>query len=172
MSSRGGRRASGSAMASEVVEAGGIERRDEDRPFGRRSGLVVENGVVLENRLLERLQRRCRLDPEIVDELRSTRPVHGERVGLSPRAIEREHELAGGRLAQRVLVDERLELGDHVSMPTEGEIGVDPHLDHGEPQLLEAGDGRLGEVLVGELDQGGAPPQRERFSQLVGGILG
>ena len=92
-----------------------------------------------------------------------------EGVGLSPRAVQREHELARRRLAQRVLVDERLELCDHVPMPTESEIGVDPHLGRRDPQLLEAGDGCLGEVLVGELDERGTPPQRERASQPLGG---
>ncbi len=71
-----------------------------------------------------------------------------------------------------MLVDKHLELCDHVPMPTEGEIGVDPHLRRREPQLLEAGDGCLGKVVVRELDQRGPSPQSERASQPLGGILG
>ena len=70
-----------------------------------------------------------------------------ERLGLAPRAVEREHQLAAERLAQRVLADERLELADHVAVPPELEIGVDALPQRDEPELLEAADLRLREVL-------------------------
>ena len=55
-------------------------------------------------------------------------------------------------------------------MPAEREVGVDPVLDRGEAELLEAPDRRLGERLVAEVREWRAPPQRERGAELLGRV--
>ena len=61
--------------------------------------------------MLERAQRRRRVEPEARHERPPRRAVGLERVGLAARAVEREHLLAAQALAQRVLRGEPLELG-------------------------------------------------------------
>ena len=88
-------------------------RRDEDHAGARlrRRGSELERGVVREDRPLERLQRRGRVEPEGLDEEPPRRAVDLERLRLSAGAVEREHQLAAEPLTERMLCDERLELG-------------------------------------------------------------
>jgi hypothetical protein len=64
-------------------------------------------------------------------------------------------------LAKRVFGDQRPQLRDQVRVATEREIDVDAEFDRGQPDLLEPGNGRLREVLVSEVGQRAAPPQRQ-----------
>ena len=59
----------------------------------------------------------------------------------------------------RVLGDERLELSDQLVVSPERELGVDPELDCGQPDLLEPGDGSLSKALKGEVGKRRASPQ-------------
>ena len=59
----------------------------------------------------ELLQLRPRLEAELVGEPVAGRLHDGEGVGLSPGAVEREHQLAEEPLAQRMLAHEPLQLG-------------------------------------------------------------
>ena len=56
-------------------------------PSRRRRLLTQDRGVELP-------QERPRLEPEALDERFAAFPVDLERVGLAPRAVEREHQLA------------------------------------------------------------------------------
>ena len=75
-------------------------------------------------------------------------------------------------LAQRVPGDERLQLADELGVAAEREVGLDPLFERRELQLVQARDLRLCERLVGEVGQGGTPPEGERPAQLLGGLLG
>ena len=50
-------------------------------------------------------------------------------------------------------------------MAPDCEVGVDPELDRRQPDLLEPGDRRLGEALVGEVRERRASPQRQRVAE-------
>ncbi len=97
-----------------------------------------------EDRGLELVQRRARLDPELADEQLSRRRVHGQCVGLATRTVEREHELGTKALAERMFPDERVDLGDELRVPSQREIGVDALLENDQAKLLEARYRRLG----------------------------
>ena len=112
------------------------------------------------------------LDPELLDEARAGVLVRLESLCLASRALEREHQLAPERLAQRMLADERLELADDVAVPSQLEIRVDPLADGDEPQLVEATDLRLREVLEGELGQSRPAPEGERAGESLAALLG
>ena len=56
-----------------------------------------------EHRTVQRGEFLARLDPEAVDEHLARLPVGGQRVGLAPAAVQREHQLRMQALAQRVL---------------------------------------------------------------------
>ena len=113
--------------------------------------------------MLERAQRRGRVDPEARHELPRAFAVHLERVGLAARAVEREHLLAAQPLAQRVLRRKPLELAHERRVPPEHELGVDPLLERREAKLLEPLDGRSGELLVGEVGERRPAPELERL---------
>jgi hypothetical protein len=75
--------------------------------------------------------------------------------------VEGPHQLGPQALPERVGGHERFELGHHVGVPAEGELGLEPGLQRGDAQLLEARRLGDGERLVGEVGQGRAPPQAE-----------
>ena len=106
-----------------------------------------------QDRAVQLLERRARLDPELVDERAPRVLVHLERLGLPARPVEREHQLAAEPLAQRMLRDERLELADELGVAPELELGVDPLLERRQPQLLEPRDLRLRERLEREVGE-------------------
>ncbi len=86
----------------------GRSRRDLDQnrsPAGRRQ---LERVVLAQHRLLEVAQLLAGLQPELAHEVLTRLAIRGQRVGLPPSAVEREHELTAQPLAQRVLRDESL----------------------------------------------------------------
>ena len=95
----------------------GAGRRGRTR--SRRPAGPFERRVLGEDRRLEPLQLVTRDEPELVDQGRAHAPVGLERVGLPPRAVEREHELSVQLLAVRVLGRQRLELPDDRGMTAE-----------------------------------------------------
>ena len=105
------------------------------------------------------------LEPELLGQDVSTFLEDAERVGLPAGAVQREHEQSAKPLAERMRRDELLELDDHTLVTTERELEIEPLLDHRESQLGQPGDGRRRELLVGEVGQGIAPPQRIRLGQ-------
>ena len=106
-----------------------------------------------------------RFEPELLAQDVPTVLEDAQRVGLPTGPVQREHQQTAQPLAQRMGGDQLLELDDHTLVPTERELEVDPLLDHGEPQLRQPGDGRGRELLVREVGQGIAPPQRIRLGQ-------
>ena len=117
------------------------------RPRAGRARL--ERGVLVENRLVQLTQPRARLDAELVDQRAARRAVGLERVRLAPGPVQGHQQLPAQALAQRLLVDERLELGDELRTAAEREVGVDAVLERREPQLLQPPDLGLEERLVG-----------------------
>ena len=63
---------------------------------------------------------------------------------------------------------ERLQLADEVRVATGVEVCGDPRLEHREPALVQPRGLGPGESLVGEVREGGAPPERERLAKRVG----
>ena len=128
-------------------------------------GRARERGIVLEDRALEPVELLARLDAELVDQQPPPVAVDLQRLRLPPRAVEGEHELSAQALAQRVFTDERLELGDDVLVSCQREIGFDALLETHEPALLQAGDRRLRERLVGDVRKRRPSPECEGVRQ-------
>lgn len=117
-------------------------------------------------------QLRPRLDAHLLDEHASRHGVDLEHLGLPAAAVQREHELAGELLAQRVVIDELLQLAHDLGMATGGEIGFHAKLQRGQSLLLQTRDLGGGERLDGQLGERRAAPQRQRLAQGRGSILG
>ena len=66
--------------------------------------------------------------------------------------------------------DERLQLPDEAAVLTGAEVRLETVLESDEPQLLESRDLALGERLVGEIDEGGPAPKRQRLGQPRRGV--
>src|SRR5919197_208217 len=79
--------------------------------------------------------------------------------------------MAAQALAQRRLLDERLELASQVRVRAALEVGFDAFLERPQPQLLEVRDVRLREGLEGEVGEGRPTPQRERVPKLRGALV-
>ena len=140
--------------------------RDEGRP--RSPSRRAELRVLLEDLALEPPERLARLEPELGGEVLPAVLVHLQRLRLATGPVQRQHELTAEALAERVALDERLELTDQLVVPSEREVGVDPLLERGQTELLEPSDLRLGERLVREVGEGRPAPERERVTEPIG----
>src|SRR5205814_7747143 len=106
------------------------------------------------------------IDREPVDE-----PCAGvleglKRVCLPSGAMEREHELSAHSLAERVIDDEALELGDDLRVPPELELSIYLLLDHREAELLEPQGFRGRKLLIAKVRQRLAAEECERLPEL------
>ena len=90
-------------------------------------------------------------------------------VRLPPDSVQRNHELATEPFTQRVRGDKYLELENPLVVAPEGNLQVDALLDGREPELVQARDRRLGKLLVREIDEGVAAPQRVRLDEDLDG---
>ena len=174
MSSREVRRASGSAIASRSSSRSGSLATTMISPLSRRRGTLVrrQSRVLAKDRLLELVQRRARLDAELVDEQPARLAIDLERLGLSTGAVERSHERRAQPLAQRMLADEHLELGDELGVAAEREVGFDAPLERAQAELFEAADLGLRERLVGEVGERRPAPEAERVAEPLRRELG
>ena len=125
----------------------------------------LEAGLLAQDRAVQLLERGARIDSELLRQSAARVLIRRERFGLPARAVEREHQLAARPLAQRLLLDQRLELADHLGVPAELEIGLDPIFERGKPQLRQPPDLGLGERLELELGERRASPEGERLTQ-------
>ena len=148
------------------LERAVAEASNQDRPQGRRRRHGVERAILAEDRPLEVLEPRPRLDPEPLDEHAPRVLVRVKRLGLASRAVEGEHQLAAQSLAERVGGDQRLELADELVVTAERELSLDAQLLRDELELLESGDRGLRERLVREVGERSAAPEGERLAEL------
>ena len=125
-----------------------------------------EGRVVLEDPALQRSQRRRGLEPELVQGSAGF-SVRRECVGLSIRAVEREHVQRAQPLAMRMVDDEGLELCHQTRVATCVEVPVDSCLERGEPTLVESDRLGAGERLICKVREGGAAPERQSLAQRV-----
>ena len=140
-------------------DGGECHPRRRDRLPGR---LQVQRGTLPKDRSLELPKPRSGLDPQLLGQRLAAVPVDPKGLGLSPRTIERHHQLASQSLSERVLGDQRLQLRHELTVAPERQVGLDPLLDRPKPELLQVGDLPLGEGLVGEVGQGRPAPQAQR----------
>ena len=92
-------------------------------------------------------------------------PVGLERLGLTAGAVQSEHELPAEPLSQWILPDERLQLGDDGTMPSELEIRIEALLERTESQVVQPRDLGLRPGLEPQVSQRLPPKQRQRLPQ-------
>ena len=121
-----------------------------------------------EDHRLQPAQLRAGLEPELLDQEPAALAHDLERVRLAAGAVERQHQLPAQPLAQRVLGHERAQLADQVGGVAARQLGRQPLLDRLQPQLLQARDLALGELVEAMVGERGPAPQRQRRLELVG----
>ena len=129
----------------------------------------VQRRVLRKDRGLQPAQLRAGVEPELLAQDATTFLEDAQRVGLASGAIQRDHQQPTKPFAQRVRGDERFELADHDPMSPELQLDVEPFLDRGEAQFRDPSDLRRRELLVGELGERAASPQRLGLSQQFDG---
>ena len=135
---------------------GGVGRR---RAPARACSGAAERRIVAEDAALELLQRRAGLDAELVDEHSPGRAVRVERVLLPSRAVEREDVLLAQALAERLLGEQLLELGEQRVVPPERELGVVPQLDRRQAQRRSSRPASVSEIGSPARSASGGPRQ-------------
>ena len=120
---------------------------------------------------LEAAERLARLDAELVQRGARVR-VGLERLRRATGLVPCRHQQVPEALAQRMLDDERVELGDDVRRVAELDIGGDALLERDEAKLLEPPRLGLGPVLERELGERRPAPQLERADEERASLLG
>ena len=143
-----------------------------ERRGRRRRGRELEARVVAQDLQLELLQRRPRLQAELLDQRPAPSLKRVQRVGLPAAAIQRQHQLTAQPLPEHVLGDHRLQLRHQLEMAAARQIGVDPILQRRQPQLLQTRDLALRQRLALQIGQRLPPPQRQRITQTGRAITG
>ena len=132
--------------------------------------MPVERRVLGEHGGVQAPQRLPGIDAELAGEQVADPPVGGQRVGLPPAPVQRQHELAVQPLPQGVPGGQLLQLGAERVVLAQRQVSLDPGLGRGQPQLLQPGGLRPGERVVGQVGQHPAAPQAQRLPQRPGGF--
>ena len=159
------RTSSGCSGGADGLRLGRGGRRSGQRQAAPAAGRKLELRVVDEDRPLQPLQGETGLEAELLVEQPACVAVGLERRRLAAGAVQGEHQLSPQALAERLRGDDRLQLGDELAVAAEREVGVDPVLERGEPQLREAGGLGRRERLLRELGERRAAPERERLAE-------
>ena len=113
----------------------GAVRRARGRPRTRAS---VGSSSTIRSSSLDSSGRR--VEPEFLAQPRAQRAERTQRITLATGPVERQHQVTGQPLAERVLADQALELTDQLPGPPGAQIGVDPIFDRRQAELVQSGD--------------------------------
>ena len=130
-----------SLPASEAVSAEWFTCR-----FGQ-----IEAGVMAQDSTLQVGQCWRRIESDLVGERRAIVAIRAQRIDLTTRPVQRQHQLAAEPFPQRMLRHQCLEPCDRLGGAATGELGFDELLDGDQAQLLDALCLREHPLLVGEL---------------------
>src|SRR5262249_22727131 len=133
---------------------------------GRGARRKLKRGVLFQDGALNLLQARVRFNAKFLHQHATGRVINGQRLRLPPAPVQRDHQQLIAALPERMGGDQRTELADDVRVTAERDIRRYPVLDSACPQLLQARDLRLREVLVADLGQRLTAPQRERLAEV------
>ena len=111
----------------------------------------VEVRILAENRGLELLQRRTRVDAELVSQPPAHLPTDRERLGLPPGPVQRQHQLPAQVLPVRVLPDQLRQLRYQLGVFAQGQsrLGQRPgrvQVDGGQPLGFGVQPGQPGHI--------------------------
>jgi hypothetical protein len=147
-------------------EVGDVGRQRRGPGEGNRLSGRARGDVVGEDRLLDPAQVGPGLQAQLADHRVARVLVGVERLRAAAGAVQGAYQLAAEAFAEGMCRDEGDHLGDEVAGAVEGQVGVDPLLDRGQPPFFQA---RRLRGEAGQPAEGGPPPQAERGAQLLRG---
>ena len=118
---------------------------------------------VVEDVALQPAQRRPRRNADLLLQPDARAAQHGERVGLTVAAVQRQAQKPPRVFAPWVLGHMRVELHDRLIRRTDRDPRLRAALDGQQAQLRQAGGLDARPVVVGYFQVCGAPPQRQRL---------
>ena len=154
---------------------GGRRRSFDRRPFRCGDGRGIEGWVLVEDGHFERAQLGAGFDAELLEEDTPSLLVRLQRVGLPSTPVQGDDELGVEALVERMVLDERGELGDHGRVLPDPETAVDEALVSARHELTEAYGGLPCEAELVEVAQDGTADQAERRREALcrrGGVIG
>ncbi len=116
-------------------------------------------------------QSVTRLDPQLLDQEAACRLVRVERLRLSARAVQREHELRSQSLTERVRPRQGLQIGNRLGVTPEREPRIGHVLQAREPELFQPGALQLEDILVWKVGEGCPAPQPQGLLERVERVL-
>ena len=129
--------------------------------------------------MLEVAQHRTWLESEFCSQQLASPTEGGEGVGRPTVAVQRQHQLTPGPLAERIGIEERFELADALLAGAARQLRLDRRLEHHRSQLpqplhLACRKRGVGDVLVGVAAERGArlAQQADRITRVTLGDLG
>ena len=123
----------------------------------------LQRRVLTEDRRLQPAQLRARIQAELVGEHPPGVAEGTQRVRLTARAVQGQHQLAPQALAERCGPNRPVEVGDQVGVATHRQQGVETVFAGGRPQFLQAARGRHHRRHITELHERITTPQSERL---------
>ena len=148
------------AELGQFTDASGEAARRGRQLAGNRCRRQRQRPVVGQDPLVQALNLGTRVRPEILGEAATQPRVPLHRLGGATAAVQRQHELAGQALVQRILGDGSHQLGAQLGMPAVGEVPLDSAGQHLKPELLERGPLLPVQGVRGDVDQCRPAPQR------------
>jgi len=134
-------------------------------------GTVWSRARPRRKRLLEVARRATGLQAQITAEVIAQRPVHRQRVGLTPRPVEGEHQLSVEDLAERVFGGEGVQVAHQIAVLSEGQLGLDQQFRALQAGFLVPGGEGTGGRYVFQAVQRGPPAQRQGGPERHDGVL-
>ena len=121
--------------------------------------------------MLEPLQLAAGFDSDLLEQDPPGLLVDPQRIGLPSTAVQGQHPQPPPPLPQRLLLDEALEDRDDGLRAVAPEPGLGQIVLGVEPDALEPGHQGPGEVVVLEVSQRPAPPQRQPRGEQLAGLV-
>nr|WP_231992565.1 hypothetical protein [Mycobacterium sp. 1164985.4] len=129
-------------------------------------------GIVLQDSRFEVTQVRARVDAEFRVESPAQFRAHPQRLGLTARPIQRQHELGVQPFSEWICCRESFKLRDQRMVSAQRQIGVDSVTKCYQPELLKARRLGCGELRLTQILEHSAAPQAQRFAQHSSGPFG
>ena len=154
----------GEARPVVLEEAGrALDVREQHRNGALRKRLhhrrPLESRIVAQDRLVELAKLGARLETQLADKGVAGRSIRLERIRLATGVVQGQHAVSMEALAQRVVSEQRLELGERPTVVAVPQVALDCGLESPHPKLVEAPDLGRGERLVGYVGERRPPPQ-------------
>ena len=116
---------------------------------------------------MQLLDRRTRLQTQLLNQHRAGRLIGVQRLRLPARAVQRQHQLPPQPLPKGMRRSKSIKLADEICMPSEREVSLDPLFQTSQAKLDDPLDLAASPLLVGEVGKRRAAEKPQSPRQLL-----